>query len=241
MPTAAESSQVAGLEPNSLESIRARVAAGQVPWAGPLLLVSARSFLLIAAQALVALFLTLRHWPSPWRNAGHYWNVYGTLVDIGCLVGLRFFTRREGIRMRDLLGPIRLHCGRDLLLGLGYFALIFPFFVCGGILAHRILYGNASQDAGSYLMQPHYTPLWAIVYSLSLWWIIWSPTEEATYQAYALPRLRALTGRTWVAFVIVGFWWTGQHTALAFIPDLRFMAFRFLAFLPGVLMMMVIY
>jgi len=241
MPAATESRQVATIEPNSFEAIRERVAAGRISWTGPLLLVTARSFLLIASQALVALILFLRHWQSPWREAGHYWNVYGTLVDIGCLIGLRYFTRHEGIRLRDLIGPIRLRNGRDLLLGFGYFLLVFPFFLGGGILAHKLLYGASPTDPGSYLTLPHYIPLWALFYSLSLWWLIWSPTEEATYQAYVMPRLQALSGRTWVAFVIVGFWWTGQHTALAFIPDPRFIAFRFLAFLPGVLVMMIIY
>jgi hypothetical protein len=31
--------------------------------------------------------------------------------------------------------------------------------------------------------------------------------EEITYQAYALPRIQALSGRTWVAIAVVGFWW----------------------------------
>jgi membrane protease YdiL (CAAX protease family) len=79
------------------------------------------------------------------------------------------------------------------------------------------------------------------VYSLTLWWMIWSPTEEATYQAYVLPRLQALTGRTWIAFLIVGVCWTAQHCALPFVPDWRFLLFRFLAFLPGVLVLMLIY
>jgi uncharacterized protein len=241
MPAATQSAQSSAIEPNSLEAIRERAAAGRISWTGPLLLVTARSFFLIASQALVALFLFLRHWQSPWREAGHYWNVYGTLVDIGCLIGLRYFTRREGILLRDLFGPIRLRRGRDVLLGFGYFFLIFPFFLVGGTLAHRLLYGTASADPGSYLVQPHFVPLWALVYSLSLWWMIWSPTEEMTYQGYALPRLQALSGKTWIAFAVVAFWWTGQHTALAFIPDFRFIAFRFLAFLPGVLVMMIIY
>ena len=241
MPAATESSHVALIEPNSLEAIRERVASGRISWSGPLLLVTARSFLLVAAQALVASILYLRHWETPWREAGHYWNVYGTLVDIGCLVGLRYFTRREGIRLRDLMGSIRLRRGRDVLLGLGYFLIVFPLFLVGGTLAHKLLYGAAATDPGSYLVQPHYIPAWALIYGLSLWWLIWSPTEEATYQAYVMPRLQALSGRTWVAFVIVGFWWTGQHTALSFIPDPRFMAFRFLAFLPGILMLMIIY
>jgi uncharacterized protein len=241
LPTATESNQSAIIEPNSLEALRARVADGRISWTGPLLLVTARSILLIASQALVALCLYLGHWQSPWREAGHYWNVYGTLVDIGCLIGLVYFTRREGIGLRDLFRPIRLRHGRDVLVGLGYFLLVFPLFVIGGILAHKLIYGAATTDAGSYLGQPHYIPTWALIYSLSLWWLIWSPTEEATYQAYVLPRLQALSGRTWVAFLVVGFLWTGQHTALSFIPDLRFIAFRFLAFLPGVLAMMVIY
>ncbi len=226
---------------NSLASIKARAATGRIPWAGPLLLVSARSLLLIVSQAVVALILLAMHRHAPWRAAGDWWNVYGTLVDIGCLFGLRYFTRREGIRLRDLLGPMRLRYGRDVFLGLGYFVLVFPFFIGGSYVARKLLYGSSHQDPTSYLVHGHGLPVWAIVYSLTVWWLIWSPTEEATYQAYALPRLQALTGRTWIAFLLVGFFWAAQHCALPFIPDWRYVAFRFLAFLPGVLVFMLIY
>jgi hypothetical protein len=227
--------------PNSLVLIEARVADGRISWLGPLLLVSARSFLLIASQGLVALILLALHHPSPWREAGYWWNIYGTLVDIGCLIGLRYFTRREGIRIRDLVGPIRLRHGRDVLVGLGYFALILPVFVTGGYFAQRFFYGPSGQNPGAYLFQAHAFPAWATIYALSIWWMIWSPTEEITYQGYALPRFKALTGRTWIAFVFVSFWWAVQHSALPFIPDARFVLFRFLAFLPGVLAAMTIY
>jgi membrane protease YdiL (CAAX protease family) len=49
-----------------------------------------------------------------------------------------------------------------------------------------------------------------------------------------MPRLAARTGHTSVAFVIVGLFWTAQHRALPFIPDWRYLLFRFLTFLPGV-------
>jgi hypothetical protein len=68
-----------------------------------------------------------------------------------------------------------------------------------------LLYSSLHRDPNAYLLHGHALPIWAIVYSMTLWWVIWSPTEETTYQAYALPRLEALTGRTWVAFLIVGF------------------------------------
>jgi len=145
------------------------------------------------------------------------------------------------MRLRDLIGPIRMRRGHDLWLGLGYYLLVFPFFLGGGYFAQKLLYGSAGDSPYKYLVHPHPLPLWAMVYSLSLWWMIWSPTEETTYQAYVLPRLQALTGRTWIAFLIVGFCWTAQHCALPFVPDWRYILFRFLAFLPGVLMMMLIY
>jgi hypothetical protein len=208
---------------------------------GPLLLVAARPVLFVTFQGVLAIVLLAFHRPFPWQAAGAWWNVYGTLVDLGCLVGLRYFTRREGILLRDLIGPIHMRRGCDLLLGLGYFLLIFPLFIGGGLLAQVLLYGSASKAPIAYLMQAHHLPVWAMVYSLTLWWFISSPTEEATFQGYALPRLQALTGRTWIAFPIVCLCWAAQHCALPFMPDWRFLLYRFIAFLPGVLVMMAVY
>jgi hypothetical protein len=239
--TARESSLAPEALANSSAAIQERVNAGRISWTGPLLLISARSFLLMAAQGLVALILLVRHCPAPWRTAGDWWGVYGTLADIGCLIGLWSLTRREGIRLRDLFGPIRMRRGHDLLLGLVYYLLVFPFFLGGNYVARILLYGSNVTTLNSYLVRSHTLPLWATVYSLTLWWMIWSPTEETTYQAYALPRLQALTGRTWIALLMVGFWWTAQHCALPFVPDGRFLLYRFLSFLPGLLIMMLLY
>lgn len=233
--------QSAHVEANAQEAVDARASVGLVPWTGPLVVLAARPLLLIVGQALVALLLRARHKASPWHEAGHWWTVYGTLVDIGCLLAMKHYTRAEGIRLRDLAGPIRLRFGRDLFLGLGYFCLVFPLFVLSGALSHRLLYGPAGIDPGAYLFLPHAMPLWSVVYSLTAWWFIWSPTEEATYQGFALPRVRALTGRTWLAFLIVGFVWAFQHCLLGAIPDARYMLFRTLAFTPGAFAMMAIY
>jgi len=39
------------------------------------------------------------HRRTPWRAAGDWWNVYGTVVDVSCLIRLRYFTHKEGIRL----------------------------------------------------------------------------------------------------------------------------------------------
>jgi hypothetical protein len=228
-------------EPNAQASIESRAATGHIPWAGPFIVMLARPLLMIGSQGLVALILAGMHRADPWHAAGYWWTVYGTLVDIGCLAAMFWFTRREGIRMRDLLGPLRLGFGKDIFLGLGYFLLVFPLFLIGGIVFHKMLYGSSIADPGAYLFQRHAMPLWAVIYSISLWWMIWSPTEEATYQAFALPRMRALTGRTWLAFALVGFVWAFQHSLLPCILDWRYITFRTLAFAPGAFALMAIY
>jgi hypothetical protein len=226
---------------NDPSAISKRAAAGRISWAGPLLMVTARSALLMASQGLVALIFLGRGLAMPWRAAGDWWAVYGTLVDVGCLLGLKYFTRREGIRLRDLLGPVRMRGGRDVWLGLGYFLLIFPFFLAGSYGARLLLYGSTDNSVNKYLLHMHALPVWATVYSVTVWWMIWSPTEEATYNAYVLPRMQALTGRRWIPWMVVSFWWALQHCALPFVPDWKYLAFRFLGFLPGVLVMMLFY
>jgi hypothetical protein len=63
-------------------------------------------------------------------------------------IGLRYFTRKEGICLRDLMGQIRLRRGHDLLLGVAFFAAIFPFFMAASYGARRLLYGS-SPDANA--------------------------------------------------------------------------------------------
>jgi membrane protease YdiL (CAAX protease family) len=142
--------------------------------------------------------------------------------------------------MRDLLGPIHMRHGRDVFLGIGYYLIGFPLFLGGGYLAQALFYGSQSNPS-AYLLFSHALPLWAVIYGLSIWWIIQSATEELTYQGYALPRLEALTGRSWFAFCLVGFWFTAQHCAIGFVPDWRSLTCRFVGFLPGCLVMIGIY
>lgn len=228
-------------ESNSLSQIRVRVAQWRVTWTGPLLVITGRSALILLVQALVAGIFFLRGSPEPWLAAGPWWTIYGTLVDLGCLALMWTFTRAEGITLRDLIGSIRLRYGRDFFLGIGVFVLVFPLFVGGGLLSTLWLYGTFHAEPYPGLLSGRILPLWSLIYSRSLWWLIWSPTEEMTYVGYALPRIQALSGRAWVAVAVVGFWWAIQHSFLPFIPDWRSFIWRFLAFIPGVIAITLIY
>jgi membrane protease YdiL (CAAX protease family) len=241
MPTVLEASLDDEALPNSLAAIKDRVNSGRLPWMGPLILVALRPTLFFTVQALLALACFVLHRLGAWHQAGRWWTVYGTIVDIGCLIGLRIFARKEGIRIRDLIGPFRLRRGHDVFLGLGIFLLVFPCIIGGSMMAQKLLYGSLDPATSVYLTQLHTLPLWAFVYSVTVWWVISSPTEEMIYQGYALPRLRALTDRTWIALIVVGFWFAAQHSLLPFVPDGKYLLFRFLQFVPGVLVLMLIY
>jgi membrane protease YdiL (CAAX protease family) len=233
--------QDAEMVANSQSQIQTRVEQGTITWTGPLLVVVGRSGLMFVAQGLVAAVLALQGSRTPWLSAGAWWTIYGTLIDLGCLTLMWAFVRREGITLRNLIGPIRWQRGHDVFVGIGLFLLIFPLFVGGGLLSALAFYGTAQVTVYPGILGGRVLPVWAVIYSLSLWWLIWSPTEEMTYQAYVLPRIQALSGRAWIAVTVVGFWWAIQHSFLPFIPDLRLVIWRFVAFLPGVVAFTLVY
>jgi hypothetical protein len=146
---------------NSQAEVDKGAALGQILWAGPLAAVSARTVLMILAQASVAgLYL------SPWRAAAPWWSVYSTLVDIGCLALMAGFLRSEGIRLRDLIGSIRLRGGRDIFVGIGWLALALPFFTLAAQLGSKGGYGSTQPYLYPGLLAGRSLPLWAVIYIL---------------------------------------------------------------------------
>jgi hypothetical protein len=127
---------------NSTAEIQKGVTAGQTTWAGPLIMLVARSVLAVICQALVAAVF-FRGSADAWEEAGQWWRVYGTVIDAGCIVLLVWLTRREGIRLFDLGNYSRERWLRDVLIGLGLLVPIFVLaFVLPGYIASFVIYGG---------------------------------------------------------------------------------------------------
>lgn len=225
---------------NSPEAIQARFAQGRIPTWAPGLVVLARPALAFLSQGLTLLLFRQLSVATPPVTVRHWWTVYGTLVDLGCLGLLLWLTRREGIRLRDLVGFDKSKLKSDILLGLGIFVVVFPLAILGGgMLGNLIAYGTLQPEypAGGFIRT---LPLLAVLYSRLLWWPLWSFTEELTFQGYSLPRLRVVTGRSWLAIALVSFGWALQHSFLPWI-NAQHAFYMFIAFVPLTLAMQAIY
>lgn len=225
---------------NSPEAIQPRLAEGRLPRYGPLLMLLARSALILLAQGITFLLFMQLRVPNAAVAIRNWWPVYGTLVDIGCLGLLVWLTRREGIHLLDLVGFVKSKLKTEIPLGLGLFIVIAPVTIFGGgMLAQLIAYGRLNP------VFPEYTfmrtlPLFALLYARILWWPIWSATEEMTYNGYALPRLIALTKSRWLSVAIVSFFFAIQHSFLM-LAGFQFGFYMFLAFLPLSIAMVLAY
>jgi membrane protease YdiL (CAAX protease family) len=225
---------------NSDESIRPRVAEGRIPRFGPMLMLFARSAFILLAQGLTYLLFLLLNVPNTSVVIRNWWPVYGTLADLGCLALLFWLTRREGVRLVDLIGFDIKRLKTELPLGLGLFLLIFPVTIFGGgMLAQLIAYGRLNPEFPEYTFM-HTLPLLALLYARILWWPIWSATEEMTYNGYALPRLIAMTKSRWASVMTVAFFFSLQHSFLM-LAGFRFGSYMFLTFLPLSIAMLLAY
>jgi uncharacterized protein len=225
---------------NFTEAIQTRLEAGRLPRFGPILVIVARPVLALLAQGLTLLILVQSNVPNAGVAVRNWWSVYGTLIDLGCLGLLVSLTRREGIRLGDLIAFSKDRLKKDIPLGLGIFIVVFPVTVFGGgMLAQWIAYGSLHP------VLPEATfirslPLLGVLYSRILFWPIWSVTEELTYNGYSLPRLKAITGSPWISVSLVCFFWSIQHSFLPWVNP-QHALYLFLTFVPLTIAMQVIY
>jgi membrane protease YdiL (CAAX protease family) len=227
---------IAEMDPNSYVAVDRRAYSRTLTWHGPALMLLARAAFAVFAQAVVAAVFALRSSPTPWRDSEPWLPVYGTLIDAGCLALLWHLTRREGIRLFDLVNFQRKRLGRDIVFG---FALI-PIslvFIFGGVYGSGwLVYGTLTPPLlfGG-------LPLPAVLYGVLVWPFIWGLTEQMTYNGYLIPRFQVICGNTGMAVVIVAFSWSLQHSFMPLTFDTRFMIYRLLASIPNTVFQTILY
>lgn len=147
------------------------------------------------------------------------------LVCLGLLSGL---LRREGKRLRDVLGFDRARLGRDLVWGLCWLVVLNTVYVVG-FLAPLFVVGGGAGIADGSVFEQAFVGSWAdtngaafgsaTLALFAVWMVAFpflnAPVEELQYRGYAQPRLHAATGRAWTAVAVPSVGFGLQHALFA--------------------------
>lgn len=209
------------LQPNSIARLAERLRAGALTWTWPLIMCGIRLPILAGCFLIsLALASATGHPQAAAFAEGLTRFDLPIVADVICLALLWRLMRREGARLRDLFCWSRQHLLRDLLVGVGLFAVC--YLVVGAIEAGEVIAsvsGSAAQQAqamqgvlGASAMNPLGMG-WQLGMSALIVPISAAITEELVFRGYAQARLTALTGRPWLAVGITALGFAAQHLA----------------------------
>ncbi|HLH27109.1 MAG TPA: CPBP family intramembrane glutamic endopeptidase [Chloroflexota bacterium] len=197
-------------DPNSVERLRARVAAGRLGWTWPVALALVRLPLILIGYALAYAAYRATGAADPWGAAqasNLFW--FTLVVDLPCLALLVWRTRAEGLRLRDLIGyrADRLPLDVGLGLGVGVAMLVILFVVQ---FALSLALGLSPSGASGFTPPPPWIGWWGVlVFPIAVGFV-----EEMVYRGYSQPRFEALTGSAGRGVLLMTLAFGAQHLVL---------------------------
>lgn len=224
------------MEPNGCEALLQRRNSGTLTWRGPALMLFARAFFAVVAQAISAAVFALRGSRTPWLDSQPWLPVYAIIIDGGCMALLWRLTRSEGIHLFDLIGFDSARLGRDVLIGLALIPACLAFILGGVYAVGWIEYGTPTPPYAFGAL-----PLPAALYGVLVFPCLWGLTEQMTYNGYLAPRFQAVFRNTAPAVTAVALIWAFQHAVMPFIADTKYIVFRLFSPLPFSLFAVIVY
>lgn len=198
---------------------------GRAAW----VMVFARAALFLAFQALFALVYLLAGHPHPWAASIAWWPLAVFLTGAVNLAALVRLLRAEGSSYREMVRFRRGAVGKDLLWLLLLIVISGPLALIPGQYLASQLYGSVERASALYILA---LPLAAAAALMFLMPLTQALTELPNYFGYCRPRIERSTGSAAVALGVTVAMLAFQHAFAPFIPDLRFILFRGLSFLP---------
>ena len=186
-------------------------------------LLGSRLTLFLLFQVIIALLI------SSWNRSEGYWLLSATLANIVSITVLWFLFRREGLSYFRLFHFNRISFRKDILIFLGLVLLCGPVVFGPNYMLSRWLWDD---PAIPYEMMFRPVEQWLAIMLLFAFPLTIAFAELATYFGYIMPRLLGGLMPKWLAVFLPVLFLSMQHMTLPFIPDLRFILYRGLVFLP---------
>jgi hypothetical protein len=209
------------LFPRDLILIRSRIPM-QHHNATPYLILVSRLVLFLLFQSVIALW-------SSWETSQRYWVLSATATNIVSITLLYSLFRAGQRSFLALFRPDLRSWKKDLLIFSGAVLIALPVtFLFDRALA-RLIWDDPTTPVQ--LMFAPIDPLVAGVLVL-LFPVTIALAELSTYFMYVMPRLKRQMNNGWAPVLLPVVFLSLQHCTLPFIPDMRFILYRSLVFLP---------
>ncbi len=195
----------------------------------PWIMLVIRSFLFLLVQSLIALVFFFGGTSEPWKESAAWWPFSIIFTDLVCLKLLISLYRQAGKSFWDVFRIRRQFLKKDLKFMFVFLMIAGPLGYLPNILSANWLFGDP-QIALNLFVRP--LPFWAVISSIALFPLLQGLVEIPTYMLYAMPHLEAQGVRPWLAVSLASFFLSAQHIFAPFLPDVRFILYRLVMFLP---------
>jgi len=189
----------------------------------PFLLLASRLVFFLTFQALIALQV------NSWETSEKYWLLTATLTNIVSIALLFILFRRDGEHYLNIFTFKMAGLKKDIFIFSGLALLAVPIILLPGHFLGIMLWGDP--DVPTEMM---FRPIenWLVYILLVAFPVTIVFAELATYFRYIMPKLQNQLSAKWLAVLLPVIFLSIQHCTLPFIPDLNFMVFRALVYLP---------
>jgi membrane protease YdiL (CAAX protease family) len=171
-------------------------------------------------------------------KASSWWPAYGLFANFLCFIILKKSLRSENIKILSIINFQPLKVKKDILLSFALIFLSIIIAVSSSFVFGYLMYGRYPFD-----IMPLFSdiPIVVVIILTVIFPIINSVLEEITYNGYIFPRLETKIKNTNAVILIILFFFTFQHVFIMFLPDLKYLAWRLLCFVPLLAFWIIIY
>ena len=187
------------------------------------LMLFSRLALFLVFQALIALAV------NSWETSEKYWLLTATLTNIISIVLLFCLFKRDGKKYLSIFLFDRANIKKDIIVFLGLAVVSVPLAFVPGYLLSTMIWGDPNVPT-DLMFGP--VEKWLVYILLIAFPITIAFAELATYFVYIMSDLKRKMKAKWLAVLLPIVFLSVQHCTLPFIPDLNFIFYRALVFLP---------
>ncbi|MEA4982251.1 MAG: hypothetical protein VB066_05990 [Paludibacter sp.] len=187
------------------------------------LILASRLVLFMVFQSLIALIV------NSWEISEKYWLLSATLTNIVSIALLFTLFKREGKKYFNIYSFNRERIKKDILIFVGLALVSGPVVFIPGYFLSITIWGNPNVPTD---MMFSSIEKWLVYPLLIAFPVTIAFAELATYFVYVMSKLKEQLKIKWLAVLLPVIFLSIQHCTLPFIPDLNFIMYRGLVFLP---------